>query len=134
MLKDFAKVVLTAKAVLDVLKEKVDLKASELAIQLKEFTEKKNGEPSEPPKSKLKEKAKEELLKLIAEISHRAQINELQIKGYIKDKLTELTNNALLDSMELNEIRSEIARLGYTVEDRTEGPRIKRGTTPSQQN
>lgn len=117
MIKDLGKILLFSKAALDVIKEKVETKACDLAIQVKNFTDK-----IEPLKqnenngngtcaSKLKEKAKEELFLLIGEINHRAQVNEVQLKGFIKDKLTELTNNALLDSMELNDIRSEIASL-----------------------
>jgi|GEM_PF-2439258 len=116
MLKDLGKILLFSKATLDVLKEKVETKAFDLAIQVKNFTDKieplkhneNNGHCSA---STLKEKAKEELFVLIGEINHRAQINEVQLKGFIKEKLTELTNNALLDSMELNDIRSEIASL-----------------------
>ena len=116
MLKDLGKILLFSKATLDVIKEKVETKACDLVIQVKNFTDKieplkhneNNGHCST---STLKEKAKEELFILIGEINHRAQINEVQLKGFIKEKLTELTNNALLDSMELNDIRSEIASL-----------------------
>lgn len=119
MLKDLAKLILTTKAVLDVLKEKVDSKASTLAIQLKNFTNKKEtvSSDAEQSHSKLKEKAKEELFQLLNEVNHKAQINELHLKGFIKDKLTELTNNALLDSMELNDIRAEIASLRAEIAD-----------------
>ena len=111
MLKDLAKVILTAKAAVDVIKEK-------LVIQVNNFRDKVQNKPlDETIQSKLKEKAKEELFQLINEITHRAQINELQIKGFIKDKLTELTNNSLLDSMELNDIRAEIATLRAEVAD-----------------
>ena len=118
MLKDLAKVILTAKAAVDVIKEKIESKASDWVIQVNNFRDKVQNKPSnEPIQSKLKEKAKEELFQLISEITHRAQINELQIKGFIKDKLTELTNNSLLDSMELNDIRAEIAGLRAEIAD-----------------
>ena len=118
MLKDLAKVILTVKAAVDVIKEKVESKACDLVIQVNNFRDKvQNKTPDEPIQSKLKEKAKEELFQLISEITHRAQINELQIKGFIKDKLTELTNNSLLDSMELNDIRAEIAGLRAEIAD-----------------
>ena len=113
MFKDLSKVIFTAKAAVDVIKEKIESKACDLAIQIKAFTDKNqnttNG--SEPPKCKIKEKAKEELLELVSEITHRAQINQLQLKSFVKDKLIELTNNALLDSTELNDIRADIATL-----------------------
>ncbi len=116
MLKDLGKILLFSKATLDVIKEKVESKACDLAIQVKNFTDKieplkQNENNGHSSTSTLKEKAKEELFILIGEINHRAQINEVQLKGFIKEKLTELTNNALLDSMELNDIRSEIASL-----------------------
>ena len=112
MLKEFAKVILTAKAAVDVFKEKLESKACDLAIQINNFRDRtQHTPPNETIQSKLKDKAKEELFHLISEITHKAQINELQIKGFIKDKLTELTNNSLLDSMELNDIRAEIADL-----------------------
>lgn len=118
MLKDLAKVILTAKAAVDVIKEKLESKACDLIIQVNNFRDKvQNKTPDETIQSKLKEKAKEELFQLISEITHRAQINELQIKGFIKDKLTELTNNSLLDSMELNDIRAEIATLRAEIAD-----------------
>lgn len=118
MLKDLAKVILTAKAAAEIIKEKFESKACDLAIQVNNFRDKvQNKRPEETIQSKLKEKAKEELFQLISEITHRAQINELQIKGFIKDKLTELTNNSLLDSMELNDIRSEIAGLRAEIAD-----------------
>ena len=118
MLKDLAKVILTAKAAVDVIKEKLESKACDLVIQVNNFRDKVQNKPlDETIQSKLKEKAKEELFQLINEITHRAQINELQIKGFIKDKLTELTNNSLLDSMELNDIRAEIATLRAEVAD-----------------
>lgn len=118
MLKDLAKVILTAKAAVDVIKEKLESKACDLVIQVNNFRDKvQNKTPDETIRSKLKEKAKEELSQLISEITHRAQINELQIKGFIKDKLTELTNNSLLDSMELNDIRAEIATLRAEIAD-----------------
>ena len=118
MLKDLAKVILTAKAAVDVIKEKVESKACDWVIQVNNFRDKiQNKAPDETIQSKLKEKAKEELFQLMSEITHRAQINELQIKGFIKDKLTELTNNSLLDSMELNDIRAEIAALRAEIAD-----------------
>ena len=118
MLKDLAKVILTAKAAVDVIKEKLESKACDLVIQVNNFRDKvQNKTPDETIQFKLKEKAKEELFQLISEITHRAQINELQIKGFIKDKLTELTNNSLLDSMELNDIRAEIATLRAEIAD-----------------
>lgn len=119
MLKDLTKLILTSKAALDILKEKIESKACDLAIQVKSFTNKSQNpnEAPEQPQAKLKEKAKLELSELVNEITHRAQINELQVKGFIKDKLTELTNNALLDSMELNDIRAEIAALRAEIAD-----------------
>ena len=119
MLKDFTKVILTAKAAMDILKERLEAKASDLIIQVKMFSDKTASDSNgkEPPKCKLKEKAKEELFQIISEITHRAQINELQLKGFVRDKLTELTNNALLDSMELNDIRAEIASLRAEIAD-----------------
>ena len=118
MLKDLAKVILTAKAAVDIIKEKLESKACDLVIQVNSFRDKvQNKTPDEPIQSKLKEKAKEELSHLISEITHRVQMNELQIRGFIKDKLTELTNNSLLDSMELNDIRAEIAGLRAEIAD-----------------
>ncbi len=118
MLKDIAKVILTAKAAAEIIKEKFESKACDFVIQINNFRDKvQNKKPEETIQSKLKDKAKEELFQLISEITHRAQINELQIKGFIKDKLTELTNNSLLDSMELNDIRSEIAGLRAEIVD-----------------
>ena len=120
MFKNLAKIILTAKAAVDVVKEKVDIKAAELLVQVRSFTKKSdNPAPGNNGKAKcsVKEKLKEELLQLISEINHKSQINELQLKGYIKDKLTELTNNALLDSMELNDIRAEIASLHAEITD-----------------
>ena len=118
MLKDLAKLILTAKAAVDVIKEKVESKACDWVIQVNNFRDRvQNKTPDETIQSKLKDKAKEELFQLINEITHRAQINELQIKGFIKDKLTELTNNSLLDSMELNDIRAEIAGLRAEIAD-----------------
>lgn len=119
MMKDLAKILLYGKATVDVLKDKLESKACELAIQVKNFGNKKDIEESNDKHSecKLKEKAKEELFQLISEVTHRAQINEIQFKGFLKDKLTELTNNALLDSMELNEIRAEIASLRAEIVD-----------------
>ncbi len=118
MIKDLTKVFLLSKATVDVIKEKIESKACDLAIQIKNFTDKvefpQNGNYSN---CKLKEKAKEELFQLIGEINHRAQVNEVQMKGFIKEKLTELTNNALLDSMELNDIRAEIATLRTEVSE-----------------
>ena len=112
MLKEFAKVILTAKAAVDVIKDKLESKACDLAIQINKFRNKEEVENKpEEKQCNLKEKAKEELFHLLGEITHKAQINELQLKGFVKDKLTELTNNALLDSMELNDIRAEIASL-----------------------
>lgn len=120
MFKNLAKIILTAKAAVDVVKEKVDIKAAELLVQVRSFTKKSdNPAPGNNGKAKcsVKEKLKEELLQLISEINHKSQINELQLKGYIKDKLTELTNSALLDSMELNDIRAEIASLHAEITD-----------------
>ena len=121
-MKDLTKIILFGKAAIDVLKDKLESKACELAIHVKNFADKthnpsdNNGNhTTEGPN--LKEKAKEELFQLITEITHRAQINEIQCKGFIKDKLTELTNNALLDSMELNDIRAEIASLRAEIAD-----------------
>lgn len=118
-MKDLAKIVLFGKAAIDVLKDKLESKACELAIHVKNFADKPDTptNSSHPEESNLKEKAKEELFQLITEITHRAQINEIQCKGFIKDKLTELTNNALLDSMELNDIRAEIASLRAEIAD-----------------
>ena len=128
MLKNLAKVLIKAKAVADVLKDKLELKAANFTIQ-------PNGSPNKSFQnftgfngdSNLKEKAKEELVELLSEINYRAQINETQLKGLIKDKLVELTNNALLDSAELNSIRSEIAGLRAEVaEMKTEMQILKR--------
>ena len=107
----FTKTILTTTAALEILKEKAESKALELAIQIKNFTIKGSENVSK------KEKAKLELSELVNEIHHKAQINELQLKSFIKDKLTELTNNALLDSMELNDIRAEIATLRAELKD-----------------
>ena len=118
MLKDLAKVILTAKAAVDIIKEKFESKACDFVIQINNFRDGiQNKAPNETVQSKLKEKAKEELFQLMSEITHRAQISELQVKGFIKDKITELTNNSLLDSMELNDIRSEIASLRAEISD-----------------
>lgn len=119
MLKNITKFILTAKAAVDVIKEKVQTKAYDLAIQLKAFKEGKENVTSTftQAKSNIKEKAKEELLKLISEINHKAQLNEVSLKGFIKEKLTDLTNEALLDSMELNDIRAEIASLRAEIQD-----------------
>ena len=121
MLKDFAKLILTAKAAADVLKEKAESKAAHLALQVKAFQDNdKNAKSEEVVKEQkcaLKEKAKEELSQFFNEINHKAQINELQLKGFIKDKLIELTNNALLDSTELNDIRADIASLRAEIAD-----------------
>lgn len=119
MLKNFTKAIFILKAVTDLVKEKVDTKAAECAIQLKKFTEKKENDNlnNEQPKSNFKEKTKEELVDLISQVNHKAQISEIQLKGFIKDKLTELTNNALLDSTELNDIRAEIASLHAEIRD-----------------
>ncbi len=121
MLKDLAKLILTSKAALDIVKEKVESKAVECLVQLKQFTDKSQSNSSNGQNTdktcKLKEKAKEELFQLLNEITHRTQINESQLRGFIKDKLTELTNNALLDSTELNDIRSEIASLRAEISD-----------------
>lgn len=120
MLKDFTKLILTTKAAIDVLKEKLESKAVELALQVKGFagkTPQNSDTVNEEQKCNLKEKAKEELSELLSEIGHRTQINELQVKGFIKDKLIEITNNALLDSAELNDIRAEIASLRAEVAD-----------------
>ncbi|OGI20672.1 MAG: hypothetical protein A3B68_09000 [Candidatus Melainabacteria bacterium RIFCSPHIGHO2_02_FULL_34_12] len=121
MLKDFTKLLLTAKAAVDVIKEKLESRACDLALQVKNFKDNagspKANESKDQPQAKIKEKAKEELFQVLSEISHRAQISEIQVKGFIKDKLTELTNNALLDSMELNDIRAEIASLRAELAD-----------------
>ena len=119
MIKDFTRLILTAKAAVDVLKEKVESKAFDWAIQVKAFKDKVQGNSNngEQPQCKMKEKVKQKLFQLISEITHRTQINELTLKGFIKDKLTELTNNALLDSMELNDIRAEIAGLRAEIAD-----------------
>ena len=109
MLKDFTNIILTAKAVIDILKEKLESKTAEFTIQAKNFTDKTKNNSSG--------KAKEELSELMGEISHRAQINQLYLKGFIKDKLVELTNDVLLDSIELNDIRAEIASLRAEVAD-----------------
>ncbi len=112
MLKDLAKLILTSKAAVDIIKEKAESKAAECFVQLKQFTDKtQTNSPNEQSKCKLKEKAQEELFHLINEINHRAQISEVEFKSFIKDKLADFTNNALLDSMELNDIRAEIAAL-----------------------
>ena len=128
MLKDLTRIIVTAKAAVDILKEKLETKSTDLLLQIKQFTDKvqSNSTSSEQPKSNLKEKAKEELFELISEITHRAQINELQIKSFIKDKLIELTNNAFLDSMELNDIRAEIAGLRAEIADMKEQIRLQR--------
>lgn len=119
MLKDFTKLVLLSKAAVDILKEKLESKASEFIVQAKNFTDKSSKSPITDSKEtcKLKEKAQEEITQILSEVSHRAQINELQVKGFIRDKLTELTNNALLDSTELNDIRAEIASLHAEIAD-----------------
>ena len=128
MFKDFTKVVLTAKAAMDVLKEKLESRACDLAMQLKNFKEKgiTFPGPSERTECNLKEKAKEELFNLISEVTHRAQINEVQLRGFIRDKLTELTNNALLDSMELNDIRAEIASLRAEIAELKEQAQLQK--------
>ena len=128
MFKDFTKVVLTAKAAMDILKEKLEAGAYDLAMQLKDFKEKgiTFPGPSEHKECNLKEKAKEELFNLIADIAHRAQINEVQLKGFVRDKLTELTNNALLDSMELNDIRAEIASLRAEIAELKEQAQLQK--------
>ena len=119
MIKDLAKLILTTKAALDVVKEKIESKACELAMQVNAFKDKSSetANSTDSPTCKIKEKAKEELFQLISEITHRAQINELHLKGFIKDKLTELTNDAVLDSMELNDIRAEVASLRAEIAD-----------------
>lgn len=118
MFKDVTKLVLYAKATADVLKETIETKVTDLALQLKRFKDKSpHTESNNGNKCNLKEKAKEELMHLLSQINHKAQINELNVKGFIKDKLTELTNNALLDSMELNDIRAEIAALRAEIAD-----------------
>lgn len=119
MLKSFTKLILTIKAAGDVIKEKAETKACNLAVQLKAFKEGKENITTTftGTKSNIKEKAKEELLKLVSEISHKAQLNEVQLRGFIKEKLCDLTNEALLDSMELNDIRAEIASLRAEVQD-----------------
>ena len=119
MLKDTAKMILFAKATVDILKEKLESKAADLMLQLQNFKNgtQNNNDSTSRPQCKLKEKAKEELLNLLSEINHKTHINEVQIKGFIKDKLIELTNNALLDSQELNDMRSEIAALYAEISD-----------------
>jgi len=119
MIKDFTKLILTAKAAIDIVKEKIESKACDLAIQVRHFTDKTQSTTSGEgqPKSNIKEKAKEELFNIMSEITHKAQINELQLKSFIKEKLIELTNNALLDSMELNDLRAEIASLRAELAD-----------------
>ena len=121
MFKSFAKLILTANATLEILKEKAESKAGELFIQLKSFTNKDPENISVKDNSSLKENVgaygRKPLLDVINEICHRSQINELQLKSFIKEKLMELTNNVLLDSMELNDIRAEIATLRAEVED-----------------
>ena len=123
MLKRFAKLILTANAAKDILKEKAELKAAELFIQLRNFTKKDSGTAStkdnlnSPLKENVRAYSRKPLHELISEIHHKAQINELQLKSFIKDKLTELTNNALLDSIELNDIRGEIATLRAELKD-----------------
>ena len=119
MLKDTAKMILFAKATVDILKEKLESKAADLMLQLQNFKNgtQNNNDSAPRPQCKLKEKAKEELLNLLSEINHKTHINEVQIKGFIKDKLIELTNNALLDSQELNDMRSEIAALHAEISD-----------------
>ncbi|MBI2996787.1 MAG: hypothetical protein HYY52_08815 [Candidatus Melainabacteria bacterium] len=111
MFKDLTKVILTAKAAIDVMKEKIESKASDLVIQVKNFKEKKQDDVGVCCSKPL------HYSEFISEITHRAQINEVQLKGLIKDKLIELTNNALLDSMELNDIRAEIAGLRAEIAD-----------------
>lgn len=115
MLKDFTKIILTAKAAFDVIKEKIESKACDLAMQANAFSDKSSQNPNGKEESDkyedIKEKAKKELTELISEISHRAKLGGMQLKGFIKEKLTELTNDALLDSLELNDIRAEIASL-----------------------
>ena len=118
MLKDLTKVILTAKATIDLVKEKLESKATDLAIQVKGFVDKRqNNSTSNNGTTNIKEKAKEELFQFVSEITHRAQINEVYLKGLLKDKLIELTNNALLDSTELNDIRAEIASLRAEIAD-----------------
>lgn len=117
MLKDFTKVIFTAKAALDVIKEKLETKASDWAVQVKAFTEKNGNSPNSDFGYDIKEKAKEELIQLVSEISHRAQTEQLQLTGFLKEKLTEFTNSALLDSMELKDIRTEITSLKAEIVD-----------------
>lgn len=115
MLKDFTKIILTAKAAFDVIKEKIESKACDLAMQANAYSNKSSQNPNGKEESDkyedIKGKAKKELTELISEISHRAKLSGMQLKGFVKEKLIELTNDALLDSMELNDIRAEIASL-----------------------
>ena len=125
MIKDFTKLFLIATAAIDVIKEKIESRVVDLALQVKKFKDQTQHRDIPPDVStnngnetcKVKEKIKEELFDLFNEINHKAQINGLQIKGFVKDKLTELTNNALLDSTELNDIRAEIASLRAEITD-----------------
>lgn len=121
MLKRAAKFVLLAKAGLEVLKEKAESKAAELFVQAKAFgqnlEESKSQDSNIKSESRVKGKTKQTLNELITEVCHKAQINELQFRGFVKDKLIELTNNALLDSSELNDIRAEIASLHAEISD-----------------
>lgn len=128
MLNDLTKLILTGKAIFDVIKEKLELKAADFAMYVNKGDDaaKETHSNGNEPKPKLQEKAKEELLQFINEITHKVQINELQLKGYIKDKLTELTNNALLDSVELNDIRADIASLRAEIADLKEQMKLVR--------
>ena len=119
MIKDLTNIALFAKAIIDIAKEKIELKTAEMLIQVKTFADKDKNKESlgEQVQTRLKEKAKEGLTQLLSEINHRAQISQTNFKSYIKDKLTELTNNALLDSVELNDIRAEIATLRAEIAD-----------------
>lgn len=121
MLKQATKFIFLAKAALDILKEKTESKATDLLVQARSFGQNMPlGKPKQPDlseKLKSSEKTKQNISDLVTEIHHKAQINELQLKGFIKDKLVELTSSAILDSSELNDIRAEIASLHAEISD-----------------
>lgn len=128
MLKNLGKVLIKAVTVLDVLKSKLEIKAADITMQTnnKSYDQTTNGFENNS-QSSIKEKAMDELFDFLNEINYRSQVNETQIKGFIKSKLIELTNNAILDSVELNNIRSEIATLKAEVlELKTEVQILKR--------
>ena len=129
MFDQLAKLILTVKAACDVIKEKAESKALDLAMQVNNFRQNasKGTNSFEGQKCHFKDKLKEELLHLITEINHRAKLKELNLKGVLKQKLIDLTNNALLDSMELNDIRAELASLrAELAELKSQIPFIKR--------